>query len=76
MRDGVKLARRGVPAVALVTEKFWSQGDFVARSVGMPDVPRARLPHPIAGSGADNMARVAAQVAPDIVSLLKGATSR
>ncbi len=72
MRDGVKLARRGVPAVSLVTEKFWPQGDFVARSVGMPDIPRARLPHPVAGTGRANMEAVAAMIAPRIMALLSG----
>lgn len=59
MRDGVNLARRGVPAVALVTTEFQAQGDFVARSLGMPDVPRVILPHPVAGTGRANMASVA-----------------
>lgn len=72
MRDGVKLARRGVPAVALVTEKFWAQGDFVARSVGMPDIPRTRLPHPVAGSGHENMRKVALHIAPDVIASLSG----
>jgi hypothetical protein len=72
VRDGVKLARRGVPAVALVTEKFWAQGDFVARSVGMPDIPRTRLPHPVAGSGHENMRKVASHIAPDIIASLSG----
>lgn len=67
MRDGVKLARRGIPAVALVTDDFWAQGDFVARSVGLPDVPRVRLPHPVAGTGADRMGAVAADVAGAII---------
>ncbi len=62
------LARRGVPAIALVTEKFWSQGDFVARSVGLPDVPRVRLPHPVAGSGDDNMTRVATGIVVDLLA--------
>ena len=59
MRDGVKLARKGMPAVSLVTEEFWPQGDFVARSLGMPDIPRVRLPHPIAGTGESNIGNVA-----------------
>lgn len=59
MRDGVNLARRGVPAVALVTTEFQAQGDFVARSLGMPDIPRVILPHPVAGSGRANMRTVA-----------------
>ena len=72
MRDGVNLARLGIPAVALVSTEFWAQGDFVARSVGMPDIPRARLPHPVAGTGQANMAAVAAMIAPRIVTLLSG----
>jgi hypothetical protein len=59
VRDGVNLARRGIPVVALVTTEFRPQGDFVARSLGMPDVPRVILPHPVAGSGKANMRAVA-----------------
>ncbi len=73
MRDGVLLARRGIPAVALVTDDFWAQGDFVARSVGLPDVPRVRLPHPVAGTGGANMALVATEVAPTIIDRWLGA---
>ena len=55
MRDGVNLARLGIPAVALVTEDFWPQGNFVAQSLGMPDIPRVQLPHPLAGTGEENL---------------------
>ena len=70
MRDGINMARRGVPAVALVTEEFWSQGDFVARSLGMPDLPRIRLPHPVAGTGKANMRKVAEAIAPRVLAAL------
>ena len=59
MRDGINIARQGVPAVALVTEDFVPQADFVARSVGMPDIPRIVLPHPVAGTGRTAMREVA-----------------
>ncbi len=62
--------------MALVTDKFWAQGDFVARSVGMPDIPRTKLPHPVAGSGHARMAEVAAGIAPEIVALLGGSAPR
>ncbi len=71
MRDGVNLAKLGVPAVALVTEEFWPQGNFVAQSLGMPDVPRVQLPHPVAGTGVSNMRAVAEQVAPLILEALE-----
>lgn len=73
MRDGANLARRGIPAVALVTENFTEQGNFVARSVGLPDLPRIRLPHPVAGTGEENLRRVAELVAPRVVVAWRGA---
>ncbi len=72
MRDGIEAARRGVASVALVTEQFWKQGDSVAASAGMPDLPRLRLPHPVAGSGSEAMRRVADGLAPRIVDVLRG----
>lgn len=53
--------------MALVTQEFWAQGDFIARSVGLPDVPRVKLPHPVAGSGIENMAMVATATVPDLL---------
>ena len=67
------MARRGRAAVALVTEQFWLQGDSVAASAGMPDIPRLRLPHPVAGTGHDAMGQVAHSLAPRIVDVLRGA---
>lgn len=67
MRDGVNLAKLGVPSVALVTDDFWPQGDFVAFSLGMPTVPRVQLPHPVAGTGEVRMAEIADTVVDEIV---------
>jgi hypothetical protein len=70
VRDSISTARLGIPSVALVTEAFWPQGDFVANSTGMPAIPRVKLPHPIAGSGEDNMSKVATDIAPKIIQFL------
>ena len=67
MRDGVNIAKRGLPSIALVTDDFWAQGEFVARSVGMPSVPRVKLPHPVAGTGESRISEVAEQVAEEII---------
>jgi hypothetical protein len=72
VRDGIMVATIGIPAVALVTEKFWPQGDFVASSLGMPDIPRVQLPHPVAGTGAANLQRIADAIAPAILNALRG----
>ena len=58
--------------MTLVTDQFWSQGDFVATSSGMPDIPRVRLPHPVAGTGHDAMGQLAEQLAGKIVGVLRG----
>jgi hypothetical protein len=71
VRDGVNVAHLGIPAVALVTEDFWPQGDFVAQSFGMPDVPRVRLPHPVAGTGVESMRLIADKVAAEIIAALE-----
>lgn len=72
MRDGIETAKRGLATVALVTEEFWAQGDFVARAAGMPDLPRHRLPHPVAGSGAESMSALADRVADELIARLRG----
>jgi hypothetical protein len=70
VRDGINMARLGVPAVALVTDDFWPQGDFIASSLGMPDIPRIRLPHPVAGTGVANLRKIAEEIAPQIFAAL------
>lgn len=70
MRDGIELARLDIPVVALVTEEFWPQGDFVAQAAGMPDVPRVELPHPVAGTGQERMAEIATGIAAAITAAL------
>jgi hypothetical protein len=72
-RDAVNLARAGLPACALISEKFWESAAFVARSVGMPEVPRVRLPHPVAGTGAARIAAIAEAAAPGLIEAWRGA---
>jgi hypothetical protein len=71
VRDGINLAKLGIPAVALVTEEFWPQGDFVAQSLGMSGIPRIKLPHPVAGTGAANLRAVADSIAPLVIRALE-----
>ena len=75
MRDGINIARQGTPAIALVTEEFWPQGDFVATAAGMPTIPRIQLPHPVAGTGSDAMEAEAERIADDILGLLRGVSA-
>ena len=58
--------------MALVTTAFWPQGDFVARSVGMPDIPRVQLPHPVASTGKARMQEIALEIRAELVAALQG----
>jgi hypothetical protein len=49
--DSILIAQRHTPVAALITERFWIQSEMVARSFGLPDLPRVALPYPIAGTG-------------------------
>jgi hypothetical protein len=68
VRDAVNIARAGTPVAALVSEKFWGAGGFVARSVGMPDVPRVKLPYPIAGTGLARISAAAPAIADGVIA--------
>ena len=73
MRDGIEAAKRGLPSIAFVTDDFWKQGNFVAQAQGMPDVPRIKLPHPVAGQGQVAMAAMAQEIIHEIFSKLQSA---
>ena len=72
MKDGIALVERGIPAVSLITEVFWGQGQALSAALGWPGFPRVQLPYPIWGSGADNMSAVANRVVPAIIAELDG----
>ncbi len=72
MRDGINFARRQFPAIALITSDFRNQGNFIASAAGMPEAPRIVLPHPIAGSGGENMQRIADQLVDTLTRVFAG----
>ena len=70
MGDSIKIALRNTPVVALIGDKFWEQSVLVARAQGLPDLPRVKFPYPLAGSGADNLHRVAVAVVDEVLRAL------
>jgi hypothetical protein len=70
MHDAVAAERRGVPAVAVMTDRFVPTAKAVAELNGLPDYPYVVIPHPIAND-TDAQLRVKAEaVAERIVALL------
>ncbi|MEO8697649.1 MAG: hypothetical protein ABI658_29390 [Acidimicrobiales bacterium] len=71
MGDSIKIALLNTPVVALIGDKFWEQSVLVARAQGLSDLPRVKFPYPLAGSGADNLQRVAVAVVDDVLRSLR-----
>ena len=68
--DSIKIALKNTPVVALIGDKFWEQSVLVARAQGLSDLPRVEFPYPLAGSGADNLHRVAGDIVDDVLLAL------
>ncbi len=70
MRDAILFADRSRRVCAVITDAFWAQSALVARAAGLPDVPRVRVPYPLAGTGAESLARAARDAVPDVLEAL------
>lgn len=68
--DSITIANLHTPVVAVIADRFWQQSELVARAHGFSDLPRVEIPYPVAGTGADNLRRVAKGVAPDVLHAL------
>ena len=68
--DSIKIAMQRTPVVALIGDKFWEQSVLVARAQGLSDLPRVEFPYPLAGSGADNLQRVARDIVDAVLDAL------
>lgn len=70
MLDAVNLERLGVPTVTVVTEPFTVAAETVARSLGMPDVPRVVIPHDYLSEDTDAIAKKLEPLLDDILDRL------
>lgn len=70
MLDAVNLERLGIPTVTVVTEPFTVAAETVARSLGMPDVPRVVIPHDYLSEDNDAIAKKLEPLLEEIVDRL------
>jgi hypothetical protein len=70
VHDGVLLARAGMPVAVMVTERFRDEARFLARALGLPDLPFIFLPHPVAGQDVTYHRALATAIAPFVLSAL------
>ena len=70
MHDALAAERRGIPAAALITDRFIPSAKEIASIEGLPDYPFAVIAHPIAGNTDDELKAKAEQALDTIVRIL------
>ena len=61
-----------MPSVGIMTERFVSAAELMARVLGAPDHRFVVIPHPISSATSKALARAAAAAADDCAALLLG----
>jgi hypothetical protein len=70
MHDAIAAEARGIPAVAVMTDRFEATARAVADLNGLADYPFVVIEHPIASDGDEVLGRKAEAVVTRIVQLL------
>ena len=70
MHDALAAETRGIPAVAVMTDRFEPSARAVAELNGLPDYPYVVIPHPVANDSDAALRAKAEAVVERLVSLL------
>ena len=70
MHDAIAAEMRGIPAVAVMTDRFVPSARAVAELNGLADYPFVVVDHPIANDGDEELRRKADAVVARIAALL------
>ena len=72
MLDAISFEKRGIPAVAIITEPFIPTATAIAELSGMPGYPHAVIPHPVSSLSPEDVRRRADAIATRVEALLLG----
>jgi hypothetical protein len=50
LHDAITAEKAGIPATAIITDRFTETAQMMAQVSGMPDYPVAVIPHPISNN--------------------------
>ena len=70
MHDALAAESRGIPAVAVMTDRFEPTAKAVAEVNGLPDYPYVVIAHPIANNSDDELRAKAEAAIGRIIALL------
>jgi hypothetical protein len=70
LHDAIAAERQGVPAIAVMTERFVSAAEVMCRALGMPNYKFAVIGHPISSASPEQLADYARKTAEQARHLL------
>ena len=70
MHDSIIAERLGIPALAVMTNRFVSAAELMCRVLGRPDYQFAVIDHPISSAGEDRLQEMARATIDDVRRLL------
>jgi len=70
LHDAITAERLGVPALAVMTTRFVTAAQLMARALGFPDYKFAVIDHPVSSAGDDGLRARAAAAAQEAKRLL------
>jgi hypothetical protein len=68
--DAITFEKRGIPAVAIITEPFIPTAAAIALLSGMPGYPHAVIPHPVSSLSPEDVRRRAEAIATRVETML------
>lgn len=66
----MKLEKQNIPVATVCTDEFFALGKAEAEFLGMPGLPIAAIPHPMAGQSSEQVTAIASQALGEIVHIL------
>ncbi|MCY4268831.1 MAG: hypothetical protein OXE80_01485 [Gammaproteobacteria bacterium] len=75
MHDAVSAERAGTPALAVMTERFVSAAELMARVLGMPGYEFAVIEHPVSSASDTELAQRAQAVIECLARMLPAAVA-
>jgi hypothetical protein len=70
LHDAITAERQGVPAIGVMTERFVSAAELMARALGMPGYQFVAIGHPISSASSEQLADYARQTVEQARGLL------
>jgi hypothetical protein len=75
LHDGITAERLGIPAMAVMTTRFVSAAELMARVLGFPGYRFAIIAHPISSAGDDALRDMAVAATIQVRDLLLGGSA-